>query len=192
MAKQQTSFSLEDAAVLLSDLQQFRETFQQEWSRVLSQWANLKIAWRDEQFDKFEPLFEKMAANYQDAEQDCDNYIEFLQEQIRIAESRKSKLGGLDLMGKLEKTVTVVQAFSSLAGMAIAPPVQRPPTLSERYDMMPGIMRNMNAEDQLSEAYSQQQETDAQRRQREIEKSAKADNKNQASGSPPKKHPPSA
>lgn len=186
MAKQQTSFSLEDAQVLLTELQQFRDLLQQEWSRVLSQWQSLKGTWRDDQFDKFEPLFEKMAANYQDAEGDCDNYIEFLQEQIRIAESRKSKLGGLNLMGKLEKTVAGVQIFSSLAGMAIAPPTQRPPTPSDRYDMMPGIMRNMNAEDQLSEAYSQQQETDAQRRQREIEKNAKADNKNQASGSPPK------
>jgi hypothetical protein len=186
MAKQQTSFSSEDAEVLLKELQQFREIFQQEWSRVLSQWSNLKINWRDDQFDRFEPLFEKMAANYNDAEQDCDNYIEFLQGQIRVADERKSKLGGLDLMGKLEKTVAGVQIFSSLAGMAIAPPTQRPPTPSDRYNMMPGIMRNMSAEDQLSEAYSQQQEAEAQRRQREIENSAKADNKNQASGSPPK------
>ncbi len=95
MVKQQTSFSSEDAEMLLKDLQQFREVLQQEWSRVLSQWANLKIAWRDEQFDRFDPLFEKMAANYNDAEQDCDRYIQFLQEQIRIADERKSKLGAL-------------------------------------------------------------------------------------------------
>ncbi|MBP0013397.1 MAG: hypothetical protein J7545_06255 [Roseofilum sp. SBFL] len=95
MAKQQTSFSSEDAQVLLTELQQFRDTLQQEWSRVLSQWANLKITWRDEQFDQFEPFFEAMAANYRDAEQDCEKYIRFLQEQIKIADERKSKLGAL-------------------------------------------------------------------------------------------------
>jgi hypothetical protein len=95
MSKQQTSFSSEDAKLFLSELQDFRDALQQEWSRVLNQWANLKVAWHDEQFDRFEPLFEQFAANYNDAQTDCENEISFVQEQIRIADERKSKLGTL-------------------------------------------------------------------------------------------------
>lgn len=95
MAKQQTSFSSEDAEVLLNQIQQFYETLRQEWSRVLNQWGNLKLTWRDEQFYKFEPLFEDFAANYGAIEKECEEYMAFLQEQIQIAEQRKSKLGAL-------------------------------------------------------------------------------------------------
>lgn len=95
MSKQQTSFSSEDAKLFLSELQDFRDALQQEWSRVLNQWANLKVAWHDEQFDRFEPLFEQFAANYNDAQRDCENEIIFVQEQIRIADERNSKLGTL-------------------------------------------------------------------------------------------------
>ena len=94
MAKQ-TTFSSEDAEILLKQLIQFRENLTQEWSTVLNQWGNLKSCWRDEQFDKFEPLFDEFAATYSDAEQQCETYISFLQEQIRIAEDRKQKLGAL-------------------------------------------------------------------------------------------------
>ena len=95
MSKQQTSFSSEDAKFFLSEQQAFREALRQEWSRVLNQWSNLKATWRDEQFDRFEPLFEKFAANYSDAERECEDYIAFVQEQIRIADERKAKLGAL-------------------------------------------------------------------------------------------------
>ncbi|MBP0013396.1 MAG: GNAT family N-acetyltransferase [Roseofilum sp. SBFL] len=192
MAKQQTSFSSEEAQILLRELQQFCETLKQEWSWVVSQWSNLKVTWHDEQFDRFEPLFEKMAAHYNDVERDCEQYIEFLQEQIRIADERKSALGSLDWMGKIEKTVAGVQIFSSLAGTAISAPTQRDPTLTERYQRMPGIARVMNGEQQFSEYYQQQQEAETKRKKRELEISSKADKPSQASGSPPKKHPPSA
>lgn len=37
----QTSFTEEDARELLSQLQKFRETLNQEWSRVANQWSNM-------------------------------------------------------------------------------------------------------------------------------------------------------
>jgi hypothetical protein len=92
---QQTSFSIEDANLFLSEQQELLEVLRQEWSRVLNQWSNLKVTWSDEQFDRFEPLFEKFVANYQDVEKESEKYIAFMQEQIRIAEERKSKLGSL-------------------------------------------------------------------------------------------------
>jgi serine phosphatase RsbU (regulator of sigma subunit) len=41
MAKQ-TSSSLEDMAALLSQLQNFQESSQAEWTQVLNQWSNLE------------------------------------------------------------------------------------------------------------------------------------------------------
>ena len=95
MSKQQTSFSTEDAEMFLSEMQAFRETLQQEWSRVLNQWSNLKVTWHDEQFDRFEPLFEKLVASHSNAERECEKYIVFIQEQIRIVDDRKSRLRNL-------------------------------------------------------------------------------------------------
>jgi uncharacterized protein YukE len=94
MAKQ-TSFVLEDAETLLKQLQQFHETLQQEWSRVSNQWANLKSVWRDEQFDRFQPLFEQLSSTYQNADRECEGYIIFLHEQIQIAQEKQSRLGNL-------------------------------------------------------------------------------------------------
>lgn len=95
---EQTSFELEDAQILLNQLQQFQETLRQEWSRVLSQWSNMKHTWRDEQYYKFEPLFEKLSSTYNDAEKECDTYIIFINEQIQVAEKRKQSLGNLDTL----------------------------------------------------------------------------------------------
>ena len=91
----QTSFDLEDAETLLKQLQRFHETIRQDWSKVLSQWANLRSVWHDQQFDKFEPLFEKLTTTYSDSERECEEYIAFMQDQIRIAEDRRAKMGAL-------------------------------------------------------------------------------------------------
>lgn len=91
----QTSFDLEDAEVLLNQLQQFYELLQQEWSRVLNQWNNLQVTWRDEQFDKFEPIFEKLSSTYTQAETDCRKYIDFINEQISSLEDRQQQLKSL-------------------------------------------------------------------------------------------------
>jgi hypothetical protein len=94
MAKQ-TSFVLEDAETLLRQLQQFHETLQDEWGRVSTQWTNLQSVWRDEQFDKFEPLFEQLSSTYQNADRDCEGYTTFLNEQIQIAREKQARLGNL-------------------------------------------------------------------------------------------------
>jgi hypothetical protein len=94
MAGNQTTFDSEDAEVLLNQLRGFQDTLRQEWSRVLNQWGNLKYVWRDQQFDKFEPLFEKFSATYDDAERECGKYIAFIEEQMRINEERKQQLSG--------------------------------------------------------------------------------------------------
>lgn len=91
----QTTFESQDAEELLRQLQDFRETLRQEWSRVQSQWGNLKAVWNDQQFDRFEPLFEKFSATYDDAERECEKYINFLQEQLQVAEDKKQKLSNL-------------------------------------------------------------------------------------------------
>ncbi len=90
----QTSFDSQNAEDLLKQLEQFRDTIRHEWSRVLNQWGNLKSVWHDQQFDKFEPIFEKFISTYRDAEQENEKYIQFLQEQIKINEEKKQKLAG--------------------------------------------------------------------------------------------------
>ncbi|MEH2363821.1 hypothetical protein [Nostoc sp.] len=87
-----TKFEREDAEVLLNQLQQFQKTLQQEWSRVSNQWGNLKSVWLDEQFENFEPLFEKLSATYDDANRECEGYIAFLNRQIQIDEEREQRL----------------------------------------------------------------------------------------------------
>lgn len=91
----QISFEVADVEDVLKELQQFKEVIRHDWNRVLDQWGNLKSDWRDQQFDRFEPLFEKLIATYNDSERECENYISFLQEQIRIAEARRSRMGEL-------------------------------------------------------------------------------------------------
>lgn len=91
----QTSFTEEDARELLSQLQKFRETLNQEWSRVANQWSNIKAVWYDQQFEQFEPIFQKFMYTYDDAERECEKYINFLEEQIRISRQRNQKLRDL-------------------------------------------------------------------------------------------------
>jgi len=92
---EQTKFSTDDASDLLRELQQFKDILNDEWSRVLNQWSNLESVWHDQQFDKFEPLFEKVIVNYRDTEQENEKYISFIQEEIKIAEERNQRLGNL-------------------------------------------------------------------------------------------------
>lgn len=90
----QTSFDAQDAEDLLKELEQFHEAIRDEWSRVLNQWNNLKSVWRDQQFDRFEPIFEKFISTYMEAEKESDQYIRFVREQIEINENKKQKLAG--------------------------------------------------------------------------------------------------
>lgn len=92
---QQTSFDVLDAKVLDSHLQQFRDVLIREWSSVSSQWRNLSMTWHDDQHARFEPIFNKLLATYADAQRETEEYIAFLENQIRIAEERAQKLAGL-------------------------------------------------------------------------------------------------
>ncbi|MGB7274279.1 MAG: hypothetical protein WBC69_13350 [Geitlerinemataceae cyanobacterium] len=127
MAEKQTSFSSQDAEILLRELQYFRDVLQQEWSRVLNQWENLKMTWHDEQFDQFEKWFEeKFADSYNLAEIQCSVYINYLDWQIETAKKVRFNLG------RLETTLTtaqiIIQGISSLASpnQAPIPPIQNP------------------------------------------------------------------
>jgi uncharacterized protein Yka (UPF0111/DUF47 family) len=87
--------SLEDMESLLSQIKNFEENSQMEWNQVLNKWADLRSVWRDQQFDKFEPLFENLAATYKNVEVSCDTFNQFMNEQVRILEDKQSRLGNL-------------------------------------------------------------------------------------------------
>lgn len=88
----QTTFKLDDAMDLLSQLEGFREAIKQDWARVENQWANLRSCWHDDQYNTFEPLYNKLSATHKDSERECEEFISFMREQIRIAEKRKTDL----------------------------------------------------------------------------------------------------
>ncbi|NES20132.1 MAG: hypothetical protein F6K41_14675 [Symploca sp. SIO3E6] len=101
-----TSFNVEDVNSLLEQINEFCETLQQEWNKVSNQWSNLKSTWHDEQFNKFEPIFEKMLFAYEEEITKCKSYTIFLAQQIKIAQQRNNKL--VDLTVDLaKKTVNV-------------------------------------------------------------------------------------
>jgi hypothetical protein len=96
MASNQIVFDVEKAQVLSISLNDFNESWK-EWSVVEKCWANLQLTWRDQQYDKFEPLFEALTDSYSKASQSCDNCKRFILSQIEIAaESRGNLLRSVD------------------------------------------------------------------------------------------------
>jgi len=95
MVGQQSSFDLQDAQKLHQSLLQFKETLTDEWSQVLNQWENLKSVWHDEQFARFEPLFDALKETYCVVEDDCEGYIFKVDKQIQAVPSN-SRLGELN------------------------------------------------------------------------------------------------
>ena len=91
----QTTFKLDDAMDLLSQLQSFQEALKQDWSMVENKWADLRSCWHDEQYNYFEPFYEKLSATHKDSEKECEEFISFMHEQIRIDEKRKTDLAKL-------------------------------------------------------------------------------------------------
>ena len=91
----QTTFKLDDAMDLLSQLQSFQEALKQDWSMVENKWADLRSCWNDEQYNYFEPFYEKLSATHKDSEKECEEFISFMREQIRIAEKHKTDLAKL-------------------------------------------------------------------------------------------------
>ena len=49
----QTQFDIEDAKELSRQLQNLRDTLNQEFSRLINQWHNLESTWRDDQYSDF-------------------------------------------------------------------------------------------------------------------------------------------
>lgn len=96
MVGQQSSFELQDAQKLHQSLLQFKETLTDEWSQVLNQWENLKSVWHDEQFARFEPLFDALKETYRLAEDDCEGYTSFIDKQIQTVQAKNSRLGELN------------------------------------------------------------------------------------------------
>jgi DNA repair ATPase RecN len=91
-----TSFEVEDAENLKSNLQNIRETLQGEWSAVTSAWQNLQAEWNDVQRDKFEDAFQQLLADYQMIEQATERYTQQLSEQIQIAQKQNDRLNALN------------------------------------------------------------------------------------------------
>jgi len=206
---EQISFDIEDAKAFLKLLQEFNETLQQEWLQVSSQWSNLQRSWRDDQYYKFEPLFEKLSANYDDAKLECEVYVSWLALQIEVANKHK-----FNLFKALEKPIAATQIGMSLLGINISSDPKNPAGVTQQssssyvqrkdpnscslddkldsenlpsvqqYNSMPGVARVMSTEDQLNEVYQQEQEKEVKRRKKEAEDTARANQQPQATGSP--------
>jgi hypothetical protein len=87
-----TGISVEDTQALLQQLQCFQETIGGDWRTVINQWQNLQNCWQDRQYDRFEPFFEELCHTYEQCEQQCEEYTQFLEERIRGAEDAAATL----------------------------------------------------------------------------------------------------
>ena len=103
---------LENINILLHQLHNFHQTLCQEWENVITQWNNLKATWHDQQFDKFESNFEKLSANYYEEIEQCEKYIAFLNQIIKINETKHQNIG--ELAQKFIGGVQITQAFASV------------------------------------------------------------------------------
>lgn len=177
----QTSFDLEDARQMLHQLERFRETLNQQWSKVLDRWSNLKSTWRDEQFDRFESYFMKLSSTYEQALEDCENYSLFLNRQIKIYENEKSKLS---LLRKLKATADIVTILGGSASVSMPTQAQNPGS--------PLQFSQANVSEKLEDNYRDVEKLRTQRekdnRKRDIETSRQSQEQAIASGGadPPK------
>jgi len=92
MSNGTVGISFEDTQRLLQQLQRFQETIGGDWKSVLSQWQNLQGCWQDRQYDRFEPFFDQLCCTYDQCEQQCEEYTQFLEERIRASEDAASTL----------------------------------------------------------------------------------------------------
>ena len=91
-----TRFEVDDAENLKLNLDNLRETLQEEWSSVLSAWQNLQGVWNDQQRDKFEDYFQKILSDYRTIEQATAKCTQQLSEQIQIAQNISEKRNALN------------------------------------------------------------------------------------------------
>lgn len=95
---EQVGLNVEHMVALQNQMQQFHQAVGQEWSQTMNQWSNLQSVWRDQQYEKFAPLMEQFASTYSNVDQACEQFTAFIQQQIQIAEDRKSRMGQLQGM----------------------------------------------------------------------------------------------
>lgn len=93
---QQTSFDIQDARDLRAQLTQLRDLLRQEWRGVSLQANNLRMSWHDSKRDVFDDHYrQQIESPYADVERELDEYIEFINNQLRIAEDLNQRLGDL-------------------------------------------------------------------------------------------------
>ena len=92
MSNGMAGISFEDTQALLQQLQRFQETIGGDWRSVMSQWQNLQGCWQDRQYDRFEPFFEQLCRTYDQCEQQCEEYTQFLEERLRVSEDAAAML----------------------------------------------------------------------------------------------------
>lgn len=96
MSSQKTTFNIEDAKELRDQLVQMRQFLRAEWQGVSRQASYLRGTWHDLYQSVFNEYYVKMIeAPYADVERELDQYISFLDNQIRIAEEIKPRVGSL-------------------------------------------------------------------------------------------------
>ena len=93
---QQTGFNIDEAKVYLAQLQKMSDVLKANWSGVHHQWSNLKTCWRDRQYQKFSPIYEKLNAAHSTHLKSIERHILVLKEQIQIAEERANELRTLN------------------------------------------------------------------------------------------------
>lgn len=111
----QTSFDIEDAEYFLKRFKDFYEVLQEEWSRVLNQWYNLKSSWYDYHIYQFEEIFEALSYKYLQAIKDCEKCINYLQDKIEIADSANELEDCLPLLDSYFKEISSSSSKITLA-----------------------------------------------------------------------------
>lgn len=93
--KKNLRLDIENIEILLHQLHDFHQTLCQEWGNVASQWDNLKSTWFDRQFEQFEPKFEQLSANYYEEIEQCEKYITFLSQIVKIEDTKQLNIDNL-------------------------------------------------------------------------------------------------
>jgi|GEM_PF-5842398 len=114
--------SLEDTQALLQQLRRFQENIGRDWKSVIDKWQNLEHCWQDRQYDRFEPFFEQLSQTYNQCEQKCEEYAQFLEKLIPVTAQDQFINSAINATASLvaiglasnEPTITAVGATSLL------------------------------------------------------------------------------
>jgi hypothetical protein len=196
-------FDIQKTQEFRHHLHSFLCCLDEQWDEVTNRWKTLQNCWDDNQYDKFEPEFEKLSSEYKRAKQQCEHYIIFLGKIIDEAKSATT------ISEYLMTGVTFISAATSLINsepisnspIPTAPtssyvqqvPVQPDPLCSrmdestanltpeqkaatEKFNAQPQFVRPMSFKDQLDEVASKNMEEDM---EEDIERRRREQEKNQ-------------